>query len=453
MRRLLAVFLLLISSSAAFAQFTDLQAMNELGGPQEFARRRAELGKQLKTGYTLLWARINEPEQLTYREDNDFYYFTGLQDPGAILLMNNETGHSILFEPIQAAREISLSGPNLLGLPEAQRKAYGYSQIFPLHDFESIMGGMFGDPAARELWVRAGFPDEVDGARTETAGDYAKQYSHPLGDPTPGDRSALKKLAERFPGLQLRDFTGIVDEMRNIKTPQEIAILRKNGKISAEALRRAMAKAKPGMFEYQVEAEARYWMTMNGAQGVAYPAIVGSGANSNRWHYFENRKQMQPNEIVVFDFGADLHHLAMDITRTFSVSGKFTPEQAKWYQVGLAAQKAIIAMLKPGNTYEDASAAGRKVFEQAGLESGYFGSRFPGHFVGLSTHDVKRPVGPVKKGQVVTIEPIIDFPDKQLHIRIEDTVLITDGEAEILSVGIPKEMAEVERLVGSEASK
>jgi Xaa-Pro aminopeptidase len=198
-----------------------------------------------------------------------------------------------------------------------------------------------------------------------------------------------------------------------------------------------------------VEAEARYWFAFNGAQGIAYPAIVGSGPNSNTWHYFQDRRQMQANDIVVFDFAADLDHETMDITRTFNVSGKFTPEQAKWYAADLASQKASIALLRPGHTYEEAAEAGKKEFEKAGVGAQWRG--FPGHFVGLATHDVMHPTGPIKTGQVVTVEPIIEFPDKHMHFRVEDTVLITDGEPEILSWGVVKEMADVEKLVGSEA--
>jgi Xaa-Pro aminopeptidase len=443
------IFICVLISTFCSAQYTDRQAINDLGGPQEFGRRRSELAKQLKTGYTLLWARINEPEAAPYREDNDFFYFTGLQDLGAILLINNASGETVVFEPQQTSRVKQVYGPNLLGLSEAERAELGYKSVMPWQDFELAMARAFGRENPPELWVRLGFADKADGARHETAFDYAAQYANPLGDPTPGDRSALKKLAERFPSVKLRDLTPVIDAMRNIKTPEEIAVLRRNGKISAEALRRAIARAKPGMYEYQVEAEAHYWMSFNGAQGIAYPAIVGSGPNSNYWHYFQNRRQMQANDIVVFDFGADLHHETMDITRTFNVSGKFTPEQAKWYQVDLATQKAVIALLKPGHTYEEASEAGRKIFEQAGVADQWWG--FPGHFVGLATHDVMLPKGPVKPGQVVTLEPIVEFPDKHMHFRVEDTLLITNGEPEILSPGVPKEMADVERLVGSEA--
>ena len=448
MRRLL-LFAILFVNLAAFAQYTDMQAITDLGGPQEFARRRKELAKQLKTGYALLWARINEPEAAPYREDNDFYYYTGLQDEGAVMLMNNSTGEVTIFEPLQHPRTKQVYGPNLLGMDDAGRAALGYKNVAELHNFELAMARVFGGANPPELWVRLGFADKADGARPETAMDYAAQYASPVGDPTPGDRAALEKLREHYPAIVLKDLTSAIDGMRNIKTPQEIEVLRRNGKISAEGLRRAIAKAKPGMYEYQVEAEARYWMAFNGAQGIAYPAIVGSGPNSNTWHYFQNRRQMQANEIVVFDFGADLDHETMDITRTFNVSGKFTPEQAKWYAVDLAAQKAVIALLKPGHTYEEASEAGRKIFEQAGVSDQWWG--FPGHFVGLATHDVQHATGPVKPGQVVTVEPIVEFPDKHMHFRAEDTVLITNGEPEILSSGVPKEMGDVEKLVGSEA--
>ncbi len=448
MKRLLVVAVLLFSLGAA-AQYTDMAAIQNLGGPQEFARRRTELAKQLKTGYTLLFARVNEPEAAPYREDNDFYYFTGLQDEGAVMLINNENGEVTIFEPLQHPRTKQVYGPNLLGMTADEQKALGFAQVAPDDSLDRALARTYGSATPPPLWVRLGFADKADGARSETASDYAQQYASPYGDPTPGDRAALKKLAERYPAVQLKDVTPVIDEMRNIKTPGEIAVLRKNGKVSAEALRRAMAKAKPGMYEYQVEAEARYWMAYNGAQGVAYPAIVGSGPNSNTWHYFQNRRQMQANDIVVFDFGADMDHETMDITRTFNVSGKFTPEQAKWYVVDLAAQKAVIALLKPGYTYEQAADAGRKIFEQAVVGDQWHG--FPGHFVGLATHDVQRATGPIKAGQVVTVEPIVEFPEKHMHFRTEDTVLITNGEPEVLSAGVVKEMAEVEKLVGSEA--
>ncbi len=429
-----------------WAQYTDRQAIAELGGPQEFARRRDELRKQLKTGYALLFARTLAPESNHYREDNDFFYYTGLRDIGSVLLINLENGRTTIFQPQQSERVAKVYGPNLLALAEAERnKVVSNANMLPLSELDNVLLGIGG---GTDLWVRLGFADRVDGARPEVGRDYAEQYNLSYGEPNPGDRAILKKLAERYPSYHLRDLTPMVDAMRNIKTAQEIELLRRNGKISAEGIRRAMARAKPGMHQYEIEAEAAYWFRRNGAQGWAYPAIVSSGENINTIHYFHDRNQVQANELVVMDFAADLNQMAMDITRTFNVSGKFTPEQAKWYQVDLDSQKAVIAMLTPGHTYEEAAAAGKAVWEKAGIGDKWRG--FPGHFVGMAVHDVLRPTGPVKAGQAVTVEPFIDMPEQRMHFRVEDTVLITNAAPEILSSGVPKEMAEVERLVGSE---
>jgi Xaa-Pro aminopeptidase len=433
------------ASLPLFAQYTDLTAMNDLGGPQEFARRRTELAKQLKTGYFILFARVTLPEANHYREDNDFFYFTGLADPGAVMVMDIAKGNTMIFEPEQGARGKQVLGANLLSMTPEQREKLGYKTVLPVSLLDRFLAGSLGKET--DLWLRLGFADKADGARPEVGGDYAQEYIDPYGDPTPGDRAALQKLALRYPAAHQRDATAFIDEMRNIKTPQEIALLRRNGALSAEGIKQGIAHAKPMMYEYQIEAQADFVFRNGGAQGWAYPAIVGTGQNINTWHYFSDRQQIQPNALVVFDFAADLDHLAMDITRTFNVSGKFTPEQAKWYAVDLECQKAVIALLKPGNTYEQASDAGKAVFAKYGEEKQWLG--FPGHFVGLATHDVMRATGPIKAGQVVTVEPIVEFPEKQMHFRVEDTILITDGGPENLSAGVVKEMGDVESLVGS----
>jgi Xaa-Pro aminopeptidase len=429
----------------ALAQYTDPVAINDLGGPQEFARRRQDLAKQLKTGYLILFARTILPEANHYREDNDFFYFTGLADPGAVMVMDVSKGDTTVFEPQQSPRTKQVYGANLLSMtPEAQEKL-GFKTVLPIGNLDPGLAFALGKET--DLWLRLTFADKADGARPETGRDYAAEYASPYGDPLPGDRAALKKLAERYPAAHQRDATQFIDAMRNIKTPQEIAVLRRNGSLSAEGIKQGIAHAHPPMFEYQIEAQADYVFRNGGAQGWAYPAIVSSAENINTWHYFSDRRQIQSNELVVFDFAADLDHETMDITRTFNISGKFTPEQAKWYAVDLESQKASIALLKPGNTYEQVADAGKAVFEKNVIVKQWYG--FPGHFVGLATHDVQRTTGPVKAGQVVTIEPIVEFPDQHMHFRVEDTILVTDSGPEILSSGVPKELADVEKLVGS----
>jgi Xaa-Pro aminopeptidase len=443
--RAILCLLTLLTALPGLAQYTDPVVINNLGGPQEFARRRQELAKQLKTGYLILFARTILPEATHYREDNDFFYYTGLSDPGAILLMDNSKGDAVIFEPQQSPRTKQVYGANLLSMSPEMQEKLGFKTVHPVDTLDIFLAFAFSKES--DLWLRLTFPDKADGARGEIGRDYAAEYASPYGDPLPGDRAAFKKLGERYPAAHLRDATQFIDQMRNLKTPQEIEVLRRNGKLSAEGIRQAMARAHPPMFEFQIEAQAAFVFRDGGAQGWAYPAIVGTAQNINTWHYFNNRRQIQPNELVVFDFAADLDHMTMDITRTFNISGKFTPEQAKWCAVDFESQIASIAMLKSGNTYEQVADAGKAVFEKNGIGNQWLG--FPGHFVGLATHDVMRTTGPVKVGQVVTVEPIVEFPDKQMHFRVEDTILVTDNGPEILSSNVPKEMTDVEKLVGN----
>lgn len=443
--RFFATLLLLVGALPCLAQYTDPVYINDLGGPQEFARRRAELAKQAKTGYIILFARVASPEANHYREDNDFFYYTGLSDPGALMVMDASKQDAVIFEPEQSPRVKQVYGANLLAMSPEQREKLGYKMVLPITTLDGMLAFALGSET--DLWLRLTFADKADGARMEVGRDYAEEYAAPYGDPTPGDRAAIMKLAQRYPAAHQRDLTPFIDQMRNIKTPQEIALLRRNGALSAEGIKQGIAHAHAPMYEYQIEAQAAFVFRSGGASGWAYPAIVSSGENVNTWHYFSDRRQIQPNELIVFDFAADLDHMAMDITRTFNIGGKFTPEQAKWYAVDLECQKAVIAQLKPGNTYEQASDAGKAVLEKYGEGKQWYG--FPGHFVGLATHDVLRPEGPIKAGQVVTVEPIVEFPDKRIHFRVEDTILITDSGSESLTSGVPKELAEVEKLVGS----
>jgi len=429
------------------AQYTDTQAITDHGGPQAFTARRAQLAKTLGSGYILLFARNEIPEATHYREDNDFYYFTGLQDPGAVLFVEIKTGATTLFEPAQAPRTAQVYGPNLLSLPADAQQPFGYARILPVTDLDSFLSSALQSDPGSSLWIRLGFPDKADGARPEVGRDHAWKFAHPYHAPLPDDLVPARDLTDRYPMATIKDLTPAIDAMRNIKSPEEIAILRRVGKISAAGDRDAIAHAHAPMFQYQIEARATYYFSDHSAQGVAYPAIVGSGNDINTWHYFANRHQIEPNELIVFDYGASLDHETMDITRTFNISGKFTAEQAKWYTVDLNAQKAVIAMLTPQHTYEEAADAGKAVYAAAGIADQWRG--FPGHFVGFATHDVLRPKGAIKPGQVVTVEPIVEFPDKHQHYRVEDTILITNGAPENLSGDIPKELAEVEKLVGS----
>ena len=206
---------------------------------------------------------------------------------------------------------------------------------------------------------------------------------------------------------------------------------------------RPSRRSRPGVLEGVVEAEAERIWKANGARRPSYPSIVGSGQNSTILHYPRSEHVMKDGELILMDMSAEFAHYAADITRTLPVSGKFTAEQRKIYEVVLAAQKAAFARMKPGVYYEDLDAAARKVIDDAGY--GDYFIHGLGHFVGLDVHDAGAYQEPLQAGMVITLEPGIYIPEKGIGIRIEDEVLVTPNGARYLSDGLPREADEVER--------
>jgi Xaa-Pro aminopeptidase len=164
----------------------------------------------------------------------------------------------------------------------------------------------------------------------------------------------------------------------------------------------------------------------------------------NQWHYEDNGRQMKAGELIVMDYGGSLDYLTIDITRTWPVSGRFTDAQRKAYDTALEAEKAIIAAIKPGVTRAVVRKIAEDIFTRNGFDPRY---AYIGHYVGMSVHDVGDWNQTFEAGMVMAIEPIVDMPDKQLHIRVEDTILVTEKGAEVLSTGLPKEVDELLALI------
>jgi Xaa-Pro aminopeptidase len=410
---------------------------------EEFARRRAALMGQVKDGAVILFGDSAAPAGSHFRQDNDFFYFAGNEDLGAILVLVPSTHTAYLFLPQQTAREEMVDGPNLLKDPEGKVKA-GFTDIFASSYFDEFLARNLARFGGR-FHLRLSPRDSLDEARSETGlMDGRRSRSH-YNDQISADLYRIVKLKERYPQMELRDVAPLIDAMRVIKTAEEIAVMRRNGKISADAVKQAILATRPGVFEYAVEAAAMFTILKNGAKGAAYAPIVGSGPNSCIWHYDKNDRRVESGDVVLMDFGADLDHLAMDITRTWPASGLFTDEQKEVYRVVLEVQKACIEAYKPGATPKDvrdhvAKVMKAKGIDPRGLEGGF------GHGVGLCVHDV--PLGGVlKEGMVFAIEPALYYPEKGLGVRIEDTVLITRTGCEVLTKDVPKEIGEIEKLM------
>ena len=430
-------------AALAFLALSSPSAERMGYAPAEFAARRERLAKVLQRGTLVMFGATAASPGVRFRQDNDFFYLTGNESMNAALVMDAATGESHLFLPRLSAMEIRYEGGNWLEEGDAARK-YGFTTVQPLQGMHEFLAHRRGVPGSETLWTRLSERDTVNSGRADTAISTARRLVNPFAQHPTEDALRVAALRERFPYYNVQDVVPHLDRLRMIKTPREIEILRYNGRISAEALRRAIEATAPGRYEYELEAEATYWLAKHGMQGAAYPAIVGSGPMGNRWHYEDNGRQMKAGELVVMDYAGSLDYLTVDITRTWPVSGRFTDAQLKAYQTTLEAQKAIIAAIRPGVARATVQRIAEDIFRKQGFNPRY---AYVGHYVGLSVHDVGDWSLPFEAGMTMAIEPIIDIPEQQLHIRVEDTILVTASGAEILSTGVPKEVNELLALI------
>jgi len=437
-RRLSLLAVLYLSQSAAHAERMPYS-------PEEFVTRRQALCASLgEEGMVLLFGGTMPHPGYRFRQDHDFFYLTGNEDLNTALAIDLEKCTAHLFLPVQDEREIRSDGWNLLH-DENAAETFGYKALHPLgHLGEFLSRRRTG--SQQEIFVRLSERDEVNQSRGNKALYLSRRFNNPWSAQPSLDSWRITTLRQHYPYYTLIDISPFIDSLRVIKTRREIEILRYNGAFSAQAIRHAIQMTRPGRFEYELEAEAKYLMLRKGSEGNGYPAIVGSGPNVNIWHYRTSGRQMNAGELIVMDYGASLSYLTVDITRTWPVSGVFDKLQEKAYKCVLEAQKAIIASMKPGVTRAQTREIGQKIYAKHGFEE--HGSPGAGHFVGLSVHDVGDRNAPFAPGMVIAVEPIIEIKEKQIHVRIEDTVLITENGAEVLTAGVPKEIDDVLSLVG-----
>jgi len=411
----------------------------------EFVRRRAALAERAKEGMIILFGEAMPQPGAHFRQDNDFFYFTGVEDMNAVLIMNAKSGESHLFLPRQTPREEMVGGPNLLNNDKAKEKT-GLTNLFDLTYFDEFISRNMR--SFTTTWLRLQPGDAADNDRSEVGLFRGRKNRLHYNDQISLDNYRVQKLKEGYPAFEFKDITPHIDALRVIKSAGEIEIMKRNGRISAEAVKQAMLASRPGAFEYEIEAAAMHVILKGGARGAAYPPIVGSGPNSCTWHYERNSRKTEAGDLILMDFGADLDQLCMDITRTWPANGKFTKEQREVYEVVLEVEKACIETYKPGVTSADVEKHVAEVMKQKGLDSrGLRGGL--GHYVGMCVHDVGPRPQALQEGMVFAIEPALYYPEKSIGIRIEDTVLVTKDGCEVLTKGVPKEIDEIENLVSA----
>jgi len=428
----------------------------------QFKQRRDEFMKAIGDAVAVFPAapeviRSNDGHY-PYRQDSDFYYLTGFAEPGSVLVIapkHDKTKTIVFVRPRDRDREI-WEGKRL-GV-EAAAAALGVDAAYPIAELEERLPALL-DTADNLYYSWGGGRDFLRRIVGHVArGRFGRRRA---------DRGARNIL----------DPDPILHEMRVIKTPADVAGMRRAVGISCEGHLAAMRYSRPGRHEYQVQAIVDYVFARRGAQANAYPTIVASGNNTTYLHYTANRERIADGSLVLIDAGAEVDYFDGDITRTWPISGTFSPEQRAVYDVVLAANKAAIDLCKPGVVYNTTvnDAAQRIMVDglrelklvkgsadevlEAGTHRPFLPHRV-GHFLGHDTHDVgfyreKGDWRPLKAGMVLTIEPGLYIGDdldvdarfKGIGVRIEDDVLITESGHENLSADLPKDAAEIERTI------
>lgn len=459
-----ALLLLILMSTSLFSQRAPFNR-------EEFINRRDALMNKADADMIILFGKPAPETGTPFRQDNDFYYFTGIEEPGSVLIMLPASGESVLFQPVLAEREIYVSGSNILCSGEDPAEK-GFDAVVPVGHLDEYIVRNCGRRSGSDVYIRIMPPDVVNGGRMEMDLHYARSARSHYNDQLTLNTYRVNKLKERYPYINFHDISPLVDELRVIKTDWEKEILRKNGKVSAEGVKAAIMVTEPGVYEYEVEAAAMNVVSSHGALGAAYPPIVASGPNSCTLHYDRSSRKAEDGDVLLIDFGACMDYLTMDISRTWPVNGKFSPEQKKVYRLLLAIQKACIESYKPGVKEKDVIAyvekkLGKMDLDLSGLENYISHSMKPpvengelkveniisgfGHFVGMAVHDVGvyGDEG-LRPGMVFAIEPGLYNPETGIGVRIEDTVLITDDGCEVLTRAVPKEIDEIEELMNVE---
>jgi len=434
--------------------------------PSEFARRRKRLmqmmGKQSVAILPAAPVRMrNRDAEHPYRQDSDFYYLTGFPEPEAVavLIPKRTHGEYILFCR-ERDPEMETWHGRRAGL-EGAIDAYGADDSFPITDIDDILPGML-ENCERVFYAMGCHPefDKQVNSWVNTLRNQARAGVH-----TPGEFVALDHL---------------LHDMRLYKSQPEISAMKKAAKVSARAHIRAMQICKPGMKEYEIEAEFQHHFKMNGCTS-AYTPIVGGGENGCILHYTENDAELHDGDLLLIDAGAENKLYAADITRTFPVNGRFSTEQKALYNIVLDAQLAAIEKVKPGNHWNDPHEAAVKVLTKGLIKLGLlkgnlrtlineqayrpFYMHRTGHWLGMDVHDVgDYKVGDVwrelEPGMVLTVEPGLYIAPgtkvgnrtvakkwQGIGIRIEDDVLVTKDGCEVLSKDAPKTIDEIESLM------
>jgi len=436
--RRVALFLLVFVSGVAG---TLSQPSTKWFTVEDFGRRRSAVMDSIGTGVAVLFGAELPDAFVRFRQDNNFYYLSGVEVPDAVLILDGRTRTSRLVVPEKTPGDIKREARIEPGKEAAE--AYGMDRVSSRENLTMIFGQLFDEP--RDVYLYLGPEETAEMSPDRSFMLKAKRLDDPWDGRVSKETQRAGLIRDRFPLVTIRDLSPILHEMRWIKDGKEIAVLRECGRIGALGFNEAMKVTRPGLFEYQMVAACDFYYQYNGAQNPAYFAIAASGAQAMDWHYNANNHPMEAGTVVLLDYAPDLDYYVTDITRTWPVNGKFSEDQLNMYACVVEYRKRAIEAMKPGVTYADLIEIGKEVYEEHGYSALW--PNYAGHLVGMAVHDVGDRMRAMVPGVVFNLEPIIEDKEKKIHFRLEDTIVITENGAEVLTDLTPVDPAEIEKVI------
>lgn len=431
---------------------------------EEFAARRAKIFEAIgNQSIAVVQGSGGVPGVSVFRQSNSFYYLTGVETPHAYLLMNGKNKRSTLYLPHRDPGVENNQGKVLSAEDtELVKELTGIDDVKGIEFLaKDLSGSGLIRPPAPSLYVEFSPVESGNDSRDELLAKQIMAASDPWDGAASREAEFIQKLTSRFPQFEIKNLSPILDGMRLIKSEREIEIIREATQIAGLAIIEAMKSTKPGVYEYQLGAAAKYVFTLHGAMGDSYPAIIGGGTNAYMGHYFHKTDKLVDGDLVLMDYAPDYKYYSSDVTRIWPVNGKFTEEQRALYEFIVEYRDALFRYVKPGVTsnevLDQAAADMRKYMEgktfvkPAHLKAVQEGIKFRGHFqhpVGMIVHDVGQVHGvKLQPGMVFTIDPMIWIREEKLYIRIEDVALVTEDGVENMSAFVPTSIEDVEKTI------
>ena len=457
---------LLLAALAALTLHGESQPWYQSDFPaEEFRARWAKLYEKIGNQAVAVVQGVSlTPGFAMPRQTNEFYYLCGLETPHSYLLLDGRSRKATLFVPLRNRRLEAAEGRVLSAEDAAQLKALtGADEVLETEVMRT--GNWLNSTDGRGLMIYTLFsPGEGTAqSRHELVAANTAILNDAWDGRIPREMQFLSMLATRFPRAKLADLTPVLDELRSVKSPREVSLIRRASQIAGQGILEAMKSTKSGMTEYELDAAARYVFLVNGARLEGYRSITAAGT-ANIWnaHYYRNMSKLDNGQVVLMDFAPDYRYYTSDVTRMWPVSGKYSPQQRELLQFVLDYRNAIINRIRPGVTakqiMDEAKVAMEPVFartkfskpsyERAARELVERGGGVFSHPVGLAVHD-DGPYndGPLKPGHVFSIDPQLRVPDETLYIRYEDVVVVTDTGVENFTDFLASELDEMEKIV------